>query len=62
MSIDMKTPAEAALCEGELTKLWVSYRENAIRAKHVALEIPEKTLPLPVVQGSPSGLRPPVNP
>ena len=62
MSIDMKTPAEAALCEGELTKLWVSYRENAIRAKQVALEIPEKTLPLPVVQGSPFGLRPPVNP
>ena len=62
MSIDMKTPAEAALCEGELTKLWVSYRENAIRAKQAALEISEKTLPLPVVQGSPSGLRPPVNP
>ena len=62
MSIDMKTPAEAALCEGELTKLWVSYRENAIRAKQAALEIPENTLPLPVVQGSPSGLRPPVNP
>ena len=62
MSIDMKTPAEAAHCEGELTKLWVSYRENAIRAKQAALEIPEKTLPLPVVQGSPSGLRPPVNP
>lgn len=62
MSIDMKTPAEAALCEGELNKLWVSYRENAIRAKQAALDIPEKTLPLSVVQGSPSGLRPPVNP
>ena len=62
MSINMKTPAEAALCEGELTKLWVSYRENAIRTKQAALEIPEKTLLLPVVQGSPSGLRPPVNP
>jgi transposase InsO family protein len=62
MSINMKTPAEAALCEGELTKLWVSYRENAIRAKQAAWDIPENTLPLPVVQGSPSGLRPPVNP
>lgn len=62
MSIDMKTPAEAALCEGELNKLWISYRENAIRAKQAALDIPEKTLPLSVVQGSPSGLRPPVNP
>ena len=42
MSIDMKTPAEAAHCEGELTKLWGSYRENAIRAKQAALEIAEK--------------------
>lgn len=62
MSINMKTPAEAALCEGELTKQWVSYRENAIRAKQAVLEITEKTLPLSTVQGSPSGLRPPVNP
>ena len=63
MSIDMKTPAEAALCEGEINKLWVSYRENAIRAKQqAAWDIPEKTLPLSVVQGSPFGLRPPVNP
>ncbi len=36
--------------------------ENAICTKQAALEIPEKTLLLPVVQGSPSGLRPPVNP
>lgn len=62
MSINMKTPAEAALCEGELTRLWKSYRENAIRAKQAVLEITEKTLPLSAVQGSPSGLRPPVNP
>ena len=58
MSIDMKTPAEAALCEGELTKLWVSYRENAIRTKQAALEIPEKTLLLPVFQGLTGGRRP----
>ena len=62
MSIDMKTPAEASLCEGEITKRWVSYRENAIRANQAALDIPENTLPLYVGQGSPSGLRPPVNP
>ena len=32
MSLDWKTPAEAALCKGELEKKWVSYRENAIKA------------------------------
>ena len=61
MSIDMMTPAMAALCVGEIQKRWISYREKAIREKQ-ALEIPENSLPLPVVQGSPSGLRPPVNP
>ena len=62
MSINMKTPAEAALCQGEIPKLWVSYREKAIRACQTVLDIPEKSLPLPAVQGFPSGLRPPVNP
>ena len=33
MSLDWKTPAEAALCTGELQKAWKSYREDAIRAK-----------------------------
>ena len=61
MSIDMMTPAEASLCEGEIKKHWISYREKAIRERH-ALEIPENSLPLSVVQGSPSGLRPSVNP
>ena len=61
MSIDMMTPAMAASCEGEIKKHWTSYRENAIREKQ-ALEIPENSLPLSVVQGSPSGLRPSVNP
>ena len=61
MSIDMMTPAMAALCVGEIQKRWISYREKAIREKQ-ALEIPENSLPLSVVQGSPSGLRPPVNP
>ena len=32
MSLDWKTPAEAALCTGEFQKKWVSYRENAIKA------------------------------
>ena len=35
MSLDWKTPSEAALCTGELNKKWVSYRENAI--KHALL-------------------------
>jgi transposase InsO family protein len=61
MSIDMMTPAEASLCEGEIKKHWISYREKAIRERK-ALEIPENSLPLSVVQGSPSGLRPSVNP
>ena len=32
MSLDWKTPAEAALCTGELRKKWTSYREKAIKA------------------------------
>ena len=62
MSIDMMTPTQAACCEGELNKWWVSYRVKAIKEKLTGLEIPENSLPLPAVQGSPSGLRPPVNP
>ena len=63
MSINMMTPARAALCQGEIEKKWHSYREAAIRvAKGKALNIAEKCLPLPCCQGSPSGLRPPVNP
>ena len=60
MSIDMMTPAMAAFCEGEITKRWISHREEAIKKK--ALEIPENRLPLSVVQGSPYRLIPPVNP
>lgn len=33
MSLDWMTPAEAALCTGELEKKWKSYREEAIKAK-----------------------------
>ena len=32
MSLDWMTPAEAALCTGEIKKKWVSYREKAIKA------------------------------
>ena len=31
MSLDWRTPAEAALCTGELKKKWTSYREKAIK-------------------------------
>ena len=62
MSIDMMTPAMAAFCEGEIKKRWISYREKAIREQQAALEIPGNSLPLPLVQGSPSGLRPSINP
>ena len=62
MSIDMMTPAEAALHEGEIAKRWRSYRTIAIKEKQKVLGITEKGLPLPETQGFPSGLRPPVNP
>ena len=61
MSIDMMTPVQAATQEGTIKKWWTSYRENAILSAR-ALEIQENSLPLPVVQGSSSGLRPSVNP
>ncbi|MBQ6910715.1 MAG: hypothetical protein IJQ35_00960, partial [Bacteroidales bacterium] len=53
-----------ALCEGVLEKWWVSYREKAVRAilERHALESDGKTVSLSAVPGSPSGLRPPVNP
>ncbi len=61
MSIDMMTPVQAATQEGIIKKWWTSYRENAILSAR-ALEIQENSLPLPVIQGSPTGLRPSVNP
>ena len=59
MSINNMTPAQAAGCVGEITKKWHSYREDVIKAK---LDIPEISLSLQCCQGSPSGLRPLVNP
>ena len=41
------TPVQAAILNGEIEKKWHSYREEAIKNK---LDIPEKSLPLPVVQ------------
>ena len=62
MSIGMMTPSKAAVYDGVVEKIWTSYREKAIREKRDALKIPENPLPLCIGQGSPSGLRPPVNP
>ena len=61
MSIGMKTPAEAAGSTGERDMRWTSYRHQAIKSKGNS-DIPENSLPLGDCQGSPSGLRPPVNP
>lgn len=62
MSIDMKTPAEAARCDGEIRKRWDSHRERAIKNKLATCGNTEENVILEAVQGSPSGLRPPVNP
>ena len=62
MSIDMMTPREAAGCAGEIAKRWTSYRLIAIKSRQDGLAIDGKSLPLPKCQGSPSGLRHPVNP
>ena len=61
MSIGMKTPVEMADSTGDRDMRWHSYRQEAIKAKK-DLDITENYLPLPMCQGSPSGLRPPVNP
>lgn len=61
MSVGMLTPAEAAQCEGELRKMWHSYREEAIKRSGEEL-ITEVGLPLPAGQGLTSGLCPPINP
>lgn len=66
MSLGYMTPVEAVQCTGELDKRWYSYREAAIkRAKdeqnQESAVNPENCLPL-LGQGSPSGLRPSVNP
>jgi len=62
MSINMMTPAEAAMCTGEIDKCWTSYREEAIKRKRTELDIAENSLPLQRDLGSPSELRSSVNP
>ena len=61
MSIGMRVPAEAINMSGDRNMKWKSYRHEAIKRKQ-KLEISENLLLLPPCQGSPSGLRPPVNP
>ena len=62
MSIDMMTPAEAALHEGEIAKRWRSYRTIAIKEKQKVLEITENGLPLPETHGLTGGRSPEGNP
>ena len=61
MSLGMKTPAEMAESTGDRDMMWKSWRLEAIKNRD-NLDIPENSLPLPTSQGSPYGLRPPVNP
>ena len=60
MSINMMTPAQAASCEGEIKKWWVSYRERAIKRKQ-CLENSENTLPLQSTLVAYETIQPPVN-
>ena len=61
MSIGMMVPAKAAKMTGDRDMKWLSYRQEAIKSRN-NLEMSENSLPLQNCQGSPSGLRPPVNP
>ena len=61
MSLGMKTPAEMAKSTGDRDMLWKSWRMEAIKTRNKA-DNPENCLPLLTSQGSPSGLRPSVNP
>ena len=61
MSIGMSVPSEMAEATGDRDMRWISYRLLAIKSRD-NLGITEKCLPLESCLGSPSGLRPPVNP
>jgi transposase InsO family protein len=61
MSLGMRTPASMNESTGDRDMKWKSWRFEAIKNRD-SLDIPEKCLPLLVSQGSPSGLRPSVNP
>lgn len=61
MSVGMMTPAQAAETTGERDMRWRSFRLEAIKNSD-GMDTPGICLPLQHCQGSPSGLRPPVNP
>ena len=61
MSIGMAVPADMVEIVGDRDMRWTSYRLMAIKSRD-NLDITEKSLPLNPCLGSPSGLRPPVNP
>lgn len=61
-SINMMPPREAALHVGELTKKWTSLREKHIKEQKAICKNSEEDLPSHPCVGSPSGLRPTVNP
>jgi len=54
-SLDGMTPSEAAGCEGELRKRWVSYRERAIKEK---MGITDRTASLEASRLQPQGKPP----
>lgn len=62
MSINMMTPAQAASCQGEISKRWSSFRTKAIKNRQECSDIGEDGLSLPSVHGVLSGLRPPRTP
>jgi transposase InsO family protein len=61
MSIGMAVPADMYDTTGDRDMRWTSYRLMAIKSR-VSTDITENCLPLEPCLGSPSGLRPAVNP
>ena len=61
MSIGMSVQEDMVDAVGDRNMRWTSYRMNAIKNRD-NLDITEKSLPLDHCLGSPSGLRPPINP
>ena len=61
MSIGMAVPADMNGSTGDRDMRWTSYRLMAIKSRDNS-DITEKCLPLELCLGSPSGLRPTVNP
>ena len=61
MSIGMSVQEDMVDAVGDRNMRWTSYRMNAIKNRD-NLDITEKSLPLDHCLGSPSGLRPPIDP